>query len=110
MSEGGGKENYLGLPADVDEPDGLVGEKRYGSRMQREMLDRLDARKRRRENAPFPAGDAAVVFFSPPDVPAPPRPPTPPPPPPSPPPGQLPSPESGSEARERLKEIAKSVE
>ena len=109
MSEGGGKENYLGLPADVDDPDDLVGEKRYGSRMKREMLDRLDARKRRREIATSPAGDAAFVF-SPPDPHAPPRPPTPPPPPPTPPPGQLPSPESGSKARERLREIAKSVE
>ena len=109
MSEGGGKENNLGLPADVDEPDGLVGEKEYGSRMKREMLDRLDARKKRRESAPSTAGDAAVVFPRP-DLPAPPCPPSPPPPPPTPPPGLLPSSESGSKAREKLKEVAASVE
>ena len=109
MSEGGGKDNYLGLSADVDEPDGLGGEKRYGWRMKQEMLDRLDARKRRREITPSRAGDAAVVL-PPPGPPAPPRPPSPPPPPPTPPPGLLPFPGSSSKAMAKREEIAKNVE
>ena len=113
MAEGGGEEVDLGLQDAEQET--------YGSRMKRQMAERLAARKRRAGRG----GDSPVRPLQPP---APPPPPTsllttgldgviparplqpPPPPPPPPPPTSLLTVGSAGKAEIRRRQIAKSVE
>ena len=90
---------------DLDLPDDEQQD--YGSRMKRQLVERLAARKRRGSNG-VASLEGALVPPPPPPPPPPPSPP--PPPPPSLPPDQpLPVESSGTPGEMRLKKIAKRV-